>query len=158
LPWKIGEIIVKNISHLDEFSKHFDNFKLREVPEISRFDPNDLFTAHMSVVDYGSSFVKTTQFKEGSGDNHNPMEAIPDKVHDDIDTLVNTNDQHKQKGQTVRSGNLNPNSPNVSQRSSSTKNQTQGSSLGQKNSHLGNSGDGGDENPPKENFGKTVDD
>jgi hypothetical protein len=31
LPWKIGEVIVKNISHLDEFAKYFDNFKLREV-------------------------------------------------------------------------------------------------------------------------------
>jgi hypothetical protein len=52
----------------------------------------------MSVVDYGSSFVKTTQFKEGGGDNQNPMEAILEKFHDDLDTLVNTNDQHKQKG------------------------------------------------------------
>jgi hypothetical protein len=50
LPWKIGEIIVKNISHLDEFAKHFDNFKLREVPEIPGFDPNDLFTTHMSAM------------------------------------------------------------------------------------------------------------
>jgi hypothetical protein len=29
LPWKIGEIIVKNISHMDELANHFDNFKLK---------------------------------------------------------------------------------------------------------------------------------
>jgi len=29
LPWKIGEIIVKNICHIDELSNHFDNFKLK---------------------------------------------------------------------------------------------------------------------------------
>jgi len=55
----------------------------------------------------------------------------------------------------MRSGNLNLGSPNVSQRRSSTKNQTHGSSLCQNNSHLGNSGDEGDENPSKENIGKT---
>jgi hypothetical protein len=34
LPLKIGEIIVKNISHLDEFAIYFDHFKLREIHEI----------------------------------------------------------------------------------------------------------------------------
>jgi len=64
LPWKIGEIIVKNISHVDEFSNHFDNLKLREVPEAPRFDPNDLFTTNVYEIGYGSSFVNTTQFKK----------------------------------------------------------------------------------------------
>jgi len=78
----------------------------------------------MSAIDYASSFVNTTQFKEGGGDNQNPMEAILDKFNDDLDTLVNTNYQHKQKGQTTRSGNPNLSSPNVSHRSSSTRNWT----------------------------------
>jgi hypothetical protein len=32
LSWKIGKIIVKNISHLDKLASHFDNLKLKEVP------------------------------------------------------------------------------------------------------------------------------
>jgi len=43
----------------------------------------------------------------------------------------------------------------VSQNNSSTKNWTHGSNLGPNNSHSGNFGDGGDENPPKGNIGKT---
>ena len=85
------------------------------------FDPNDLFTTHMFAIDYCLSFVKTSIFKEGCGDNQNPMEAILDKVNDYFDTLVNINYQHKQKGRTKITGNPNPNSPNVSLRSSSTK-------------------------------------
>jgi hypothetical protein len=49
----------------------------------------------MFSVGYGSSFFNTTQFKEGGGDNQNPMESILEKVHDDIDTLVITNYQYK---------------------------------------------------------------
>jgi hypothetical protein len=52
LPWRIGEIVVKNISHLDEFIVHFDNFKLREFPEIQDFEPNELFMAHMFAINY----------------------------------------------------------------------------------------------------------
>jgi hypothetical protein len=32
--WKIGEIFVKNISHLDEFTTQFDHFNLKEVHAI----------------------------------------------------------------------------------------------------------------------------
>jgi len=83
------------------------------------------------------------------------MESILKKIHGYLDTFANTNYQHKQKDWTTRSGNPNPTSPNVSQRNSSTKNWTQGSNLGPKNSHSGNSVDGGDEKPPKGNIGKT---
>jgi hypothetical protein len=38
--------------------------------------------------------VKTTHFKEGGRNNENPMEAILEKINDDIDTLVSTNYQH----------------------------------------------------------------
>jgi hypothetical protein len=59
-----------------------------------------MFTTKMYVVDYGSSFVKSTQFKEGGGDNQNPMEDI----HDDIDTLVSNKKKYKLKGRTTISG------------------------------------------------------
>jgi hypothetical protein len=91
-PWKVGEITVKNISHLNELTSHFDHFKLKEIPKIPGFDPSDVFTTHMSAISYGTLSVNTTQFKEGGGDNQNPMEAIPEKVHNYLDTLVRTND------------------------------------------------------------------
>jgi hypothetical protein len=83
---------------LDDFSIHFDNFKLREIHEIQGFDPNNLFMAHMNAIGYGSLFIKSTQLKEGGGDNQNPLEATLEKTHDDIDTLVSENDQYKKKG------------------------------------------------------------
>jgi hypothetical protein len=49
----------------------------------------------MSAIGYGSSFVKTTNSKKEVGIIKNPMEAILDKVNDDLDTLVSTNYQHK---------------------------------------------------------------
>jgi hypothetical protein len=39
LPWRIGEITVKNISHLDELAIQFDNFKLREILKFRALTP-----------------------------------------------------------------------------------------------------------------------
>jgi hypothetical protein len=69
LPWKIGEIIVKHISHLDELAGHLDQLGLKEVELVEGFDPNDMFTAHMASIGYSSYFTKIEQFKEGGGDN-----------------------------------------------------------------------------------------
>jgi hypothetical protein len=46
---------------------HFDHFKLREIHEIHGFNPNDLFMEHMLKFGYGSSFIESTQLKEGGG-------------------------------------------------------------------------------------------
>jgi hypothetical protein len=95
---KIGEIFVKNISHLDEFTTHFDQFNLKEVHAIHGFDPNNLFSTHMFTIGYGSSFNKSIQLEEGGGDNQNPPEVSPETTLDDIDTLVSTNDHYKKWG------------------------------------------------------------
>jgi hypothetical protein len=58
LPWKIGEIIVKHISHLDELAGHLDQLSLNEVELVEGFNPNDMFTAHMSLIGYSSYFTK----------------------------------------------------------------------------------------------------
>jgi hypothetical protein len=100
---------------LDELAIHFDNFNLRENFEIQGFNSSELFIAHMFSTGYGSSFINSTQFKERGGDNQNPLEVVPEKIHDDIDTLINTNDQYRKKGRTTRSGNPNSISTNVSQ-------------------------------------------
>jgi len=58
LPWKIEEIIVKHISHLDELISHFDQLVLKEVELVYGFDPNDMFTVHMASNGYSSYFTK----------------------------------------------------------------------------------------------------
>jgi hypothetical protein len=102
----LEKFIVKNISHLDEFTTHFDHFNLKEVHEIQGFDPNNLFSTHMFAIGYGSSFNKSIQLEEGGGDNQNPPEVSPEKTLDDIDTLVSTNDHYKKWGRNTIGRNL----------------------------------------------------
>jgi hypothetical protein len=112
-------MFVKNISHLDEYTTQFDQFSLKEVQEIQGFDPKDLFLAHMFSIGYGSSFSKFVQLEEGGGDNQNPPEASLEITLDDIEALANTNEYYKKWGREATS--KNPGSPNVSQKSTSTK-------------------------------------
>ena len=42
-PWKVGEILLRGISKIDEFSSYLDQYKLIFVEEIKGFDPNGLF-------------------------------------------------------------------------------------------------------------------
>jgi len=48
LRWRVGEIGVKQIFHLDEFAAQFDQLGMKEAKCIEGFDPNDLFFAHVS--------------------------------------------------------------------------------------------------------------
>jgi hypothetical protein len=121
LPWRVREVVVKHISHLDEFAGQFDQLGLKEVECIEGFDPNDLFTAHMSLVGYSSYFTKIEQFKEGGGDNLNLPETSVNEALNDMEELSSTNECYRQQGREVT--NKNPNSPIVSQRST-RKNKT----------------------------------
>jgi hypothetical protein len=87
---------------------------MREIHEFQGFDPNGSFMAHMFNIGYGSSFIKSSQLDKGGGDNQNPQENSPENHQDDIDTLVSTNDQYKQRGKTTTSGN--PGSPHIPQK------------------------------------------
>jgi len=58
LLWKVGEVVIKHISHLDELAGQFDQLGLNEAEIVEGFDPDDLFTAHMSLVSYSSYFTK----------------------------------------------------------------------------------------------------
>jgi hypothetical protein len=73
---------------LDELAGQHDQLSLSEDEIVEGFDPNNLFTTHMSLIGYSSYFINTEQFKEGSGDNLNlpernypaPMRDINNKV------------------------------------------------------------------------------
>jgi hypothetical protein len=56
LSWKIGEIYVKKIYLVDEFTTQFDYFNLEKVHAIQGFNPNNLFLAHMVLIGYNSPF------------------------------------------------------------------------------------------------------
>jgi hypothetical protein len=43
LPWKIGEIILKNVANIDEYAVQFDQFDLKVAEEIKGFDPKSIF-------------------------------------------------------------------------------------------------------------------
>ena len=61
-PWRIEEIIVRNVVNIDEFLVQFDQFKLNIVDEIKGFYPNQLFMNHMIYVVYSISFHRTFLF------------------------------------------------------------------------------------------------
>jgi hypothetical protein len=67
MPIRVGEINVKSISHLNEFSVYFDFFKMREIHEIEGFGQDGSFLAHMFSIGYRSSFTKSLQLDEGGG-------------------------------------------------------------------------------------------
>jgi hypothetical protein len=95
----------------------------------------------MSLVGYASYFTKSMQF-EGGGDNQNLLEASVENTLNDIEVLASTNEFYKQRGGETK--NKNPNSPNVLQKSTSTKTKPQSSGQEQRRSSTGNSNDCGD--------------
>jgi hypothetical protein len=82
LPWKIGEIVLKNVANIDEYAGQFDQFDLKVAEEIKGFDPNQLFMKHMISVGYSVSYANTFLFGEEEDEDKN-LEAFP---IEDIDT------------------------------------------------------------------------
>jgi hypothetical protein len=68
LPWKIGEITVKIITHIDEISIQFDQCNLNKANEFEGFNPSQLFMKHMISVGYNVSFFNTFMFGEEEGE------------------------------------------------------------------------------------------
>jgi hypothetical protein len=50
----------------------------------------------MTSIGYSMSFSKTFLFGEEEGDSQNPQGLPMDKLQEDIETIINTNDRHKQ--------------------------------------------------------------
>jgi len=80
MPWKIGEITLKNTRNIDEFSTQFDHFNLNKPDEIKGFDPNQLFMKNMKYVGYIASFASTFLFgEEGCDSENNQVFSIENK-------------------------------------------------------------------------------
>jgi hypothetical protein len=70
-----------------------------------------------------------------------------EKKQEDIETVISTIDQHRQRGRVVNERSTH--SPNVSQKSGQPKPNSQSATQEQNKSSVDNSDDGGDQNPPK---------
>jgi hypothetical protein len=143
LPWRIGEITIKNAANIDEYAVLFDQYNLKVENEIKGFDPNQLFMNHMMYVGYSVSYANIFLFGEEEDDNQD-LQAIP---MENIETIVSTTEQHRQHGRVVNERSTR--SPNISQRNSLPKQNPQHTTQEQRKSSTNNSGDGGDHNPPK---------
>ena len=96
LPWKIGEIMVKNITHINKIWDQFDHFNLKKENEIKGFYPKQLFMKHMTLVRYIISFSNTFSFRKEEGDSQNPQILPNEKRKDDAKTIINITSQHRQ--------------------------------------------------------------
>jgi hypothetical protein len=109
---------------------------------------------HITSVKYSVSFAKTFSFGEEEGDNQNPKGLLlVEKMQENIATVVSTNDHHRQRVRVVNE--RSSRSPNVSQKSSSTKGKPQNSIQEHRKSSIDNSNDGGEQNPPEGNLEKS---
>jgi hypothetical protein len=146
LPWKIGEITLKNASKIDEYAVQFDQYNLKMENEIKGFDPNQYFMNHMTSVGFSVSYANTYLFGEEEDDGKNP-EAVP---VGDLETVISTNEAHRQHGRVVNERSTR--SQSTSQRSDTPKQNPQIVTQEQNKSLTENSGDGDDHDPPKRNL------
>jgi hypothetical protein len=94
LSWKVGEIVLRNITKIDEFSTHFDHLNLKYAEKIKGFDPSHIFVDHMQSVGFSNAFTQTIIFGEEEG---NTQDTLVQPI-DDIEIVISTTDQHKKKG------------------------------------------------------------
>jgi hypothetical protein len=69
LPWKVGEIVLRNMNKIDEFSTHFNHLNLKYAEKIKGFDPSNIFMDHMQSVGFSSAFTQTILCGEEEGNN-----------------------------------------------------------------------------------------
>jgi hypothetical protein len=80
LPWRVGEILLRGISKIDEYASYFDQFNLKFAEEIKGFDLNHIFYNHMVLVGINSTLINTLTFWEEEGDDHDPPVQGVDKI------------------------------------------------------------------------------
>jgi hypothetical protein len=59
LPWKVGEIVLRNMNKIDEFLTHFNHLNLKYENKIKGFDPSNISMDHMQSVGFSSAFTQT---------------------------------------------------------------------------------------------------
>ena len=139
---KVREIILRNITKIDEFSTHFYHLNLKCEEKIKGFDPSHIFVDHMQSVGFSNAFTQTLIFGEEEG---NTQDTLMQPI-DDIETVISTTNQHNKKGRGPNEKGVQ--SPIVSQKNSLPKYNVQ-TTTQEKKVSSGNSSGGGDKNPPQ---------
>jgi hypothetical protein len=150
MPWKIGQILLRGISKIDEFVVRLEQHNLKFADEIKGFDPNHLFIDHMTSIGYNTSLTNTFLFEEEEGDSQDPPIPVGERKTKDIETIVSTVDKHKQRGQVANERSTH--SPSISHKNNLPKQISQPMTPQKKKSSTNNSDDGGDQNPSRGNL------
>jgi hypothetical protein len=87
LSWKVGEILLRGISKINEYVACFDHSDLRFAEEMKGFDYNHLFYNHFLSVGLNPSLINSTVIREEENDIHNLNNQEADKYSRDIETL-----------------------------------------------------------------------
>jgi hypothetical protein len=150
LPWKVGEIILRGISKIDEYVAYFDHSNLRYAEEIKGFDPSHIFYNHLISVGLNPALINSVVSGEEENDSHNPNNQEADRDSGDIETVISTTEHHKERGKP--SNEKNAQSPVVSRRSALPKTNPQPGTSHTRKIQSNNSGDDEERNPPKGNL------
>jgi hypothetical protein len=62
LPWKIGEITLKNASKIDEYAIEFYKYNFKMENQIKGFKPDQFFMNHMTSISFSVSYANTYLF------------------------------------------------------------------------------------------------
>jgi hypothetical protein len=95
LPWRVGEILLRGTSKIDEFVVHLDQYNLEFIDKIRGFHPKHLFVDHMTSVGFSNALTNTFIFGVEEGNIHDPMVQFIDKRKDDIETIMSKIDRYK---------------------------------------------------------------
>jgi hypothetical protein len=96
--WKVGEILLRGISKIDEYAPCFDHSDLGFSEKIKCFDPNHIFYNHFLLVGLNPALINSSVNKEEENDSHNPNNQEADKDFGDINIVISTTEHHKERG------------------------------------------------------------
>jgi hypothetical protein len=93
LPWKVEDLMLRNVKKIEEFAACFSNLRLIYVETLTGFDPDKIFLQHLQTLGLGNFF-----FKKHPTKNRDTSDNAPASDVDDLDTLQNTIELSKQQG------------------------------------------------------------
>jgi hypothetical protein len=138
MPWKIGELVLKNVNKFDDFATHFSISNPRYAEHIKGFNPYDIFRQHLHSLGLDDCFVNKHLPK--NKDSHGPTSDACD-----VETVQSCTKLYTQQGKdpsdkSVQSANTTPKSTtsrSIARTAHHNNKETQNSSNG-----------GGDNDPP----------
>jgi hypothetical protein len=97
LPWKVSEILVNNVSNIDEFTFQFESYKLNVSDYVKGFDSQQFFMNYIISTSFSDSYINTYIYEEEENEENNSQE----KIIKDLETIINTNRAYKKHGEVT---------------------------------------------------------